>query len=172
MTVLAGPFAAICVLLALSGVFKLARPAPTAGALRTLRLPGSLPLVRLLGAGELGLGAAALLTGWAPLAALIGAAYAAFAGFVCAALTHGTLLQSCGCFGAVEVPPSRLHLAVNIAAAAVAGMAAVGRIDALPDVLADQPLAGVPFAVLTLVTVGLLYGVLTALPVALRATRP
>jgi hypothetical protein len=166
---LAGPFYAVCLLLAVAGAFKTARPAATVGALRAVGLPGSPALVRLMGVGEAVIGLGAVITGWPPLAGLVAVAYAGFAGFVAAALRRGTPLQSCGCFGSVDIPPTRIHLAVDVVASVVAAIAAVTRIDGLAAVLADQPWAGVPFLALVAVTIWFLYLVLTALPAALRA---
>lgn len=164
MDILAGPFYAVGLLLALAGGFKAVRPLPTVGALRAVRARASPALVRLLGAGEVVVGLGAAITAWAPLAAMVAVAYAGFAGFVAAALRRGTPLQSCGCFGTDDLPPTRIHLAVNIGCCLVAGAATVTRVDGLPAVVADQPWAGVPFLVLVAVTVWFLYLLLTLLP--------
>jgi hypothetical protein len=166
---LAGPFYAVCLLLAVAGGFKTVRPAATVGALRAVGLPGSRPLVRVMGAGEVVVGLGAVITGWPVLAGLVAVAYGAFAGFVAAALRRGTPIQSCGCFGSVDLPPTRIHFVVDIAAAAVATAAAATRVDGIAVVLADQPWAGVPFLALVAITIWFLYLVLTALPAALRA---
>ncbi|MGH9243724.1 MAG: MauE/DoxX family redox-associated membrane protein [Acidimicrobiales bacterium] len=168
MDALSGPFFAVCVLLALAGGFKIVRPRPTVGAARAVRLPASPQLVRVFGIGEVAVGAGAAATGWAPLAAVVAVAYAGFAGFVVAARRRGTAIQSCGCFGSDDLPPTRIHLVVNVAASLVAGAAAITRLDGAPSVVADQPLAGVPFVLLVGVTVWFLYLLLTALPAALH----
>src|SRR5712675_1462486 len=139
MSALEGPFAAICALLALAGVAKLLRPSPTAGALAAARWPSSLPLVRLLGASEIALGVAAVATGERALAVLVGVAYVAFAAFVAVALRSGSPVQSCGCFGETTTPPSRIHLAANLAMAGTAFAVAIGHVPSLRDVLSDQP---------------------------------
>ncbi len=114
-------------------------------------------------------GIGAVVTGWPPPAALVAVAYAAFAGFVGAALRRGAPIQSCGCFGTDDLPPTRIHLVVDIVASVVAGAAAVTRVDGIGTVLADQPWAGVPFLALVAITTWFLYLLLTALPAALRA---
>lgn len=172
MTALEGPFAAACCLLVLAGGYKLARPAPTAGALRAVRWPSGLRLVRTLGAGELVLGATAVVSGNAALAALLAAAYATFAAFVVVALRSGSAIQSCGCFGETDTPPSALHVVTNLVLAGVAAAVAIGGVPPLIDVLRDQPGAGVPFLVLVAVTVQLVYVMLTDLPRALRPAHP
>ena len=169
MDALAGPFYAVALLLAVAGGFKAMRPQATVGALRAVGLPASSPLVRVIGVGELVVGVGAVVTGWPPLAALVAVAYAAFAGFVWAALRRGVPIQSCGCFGTDDLPPTRIHLVVDIAAAVVAAAAAVTRVEGIGAVLAEQPWAGVPFLALVAICIWFLYLVLTALPAALRA---
>jgi hypothetical protein len=168
---LSGPVIVLTALLAFAGVFKLSRPAPTAGALRAMRLPSRLGIVRALGVGEIVLGLATLVTGARPLLALTAAAYLGFAGFVAAALLSGAPLQSCGCFGQRETPPSAVHLGFNLVAAATLLIAAAGSLPKPADVLADQPWHGAPFVLLTLTSLTLAYLVLTALPEVLMASR-
>ncbi len=48
------------------------------------------------------------------------AVYSAFAVFVIVALRRGLSIQSCGCFGRVDTPPSVAHIAVNLVAATTA----------------------------------------------------
>ncbi len=162
MGVLAGPFSAAAVLLAVGGAPKLARPASTAGALASLRLPSSPTLVRLLGAAEVAIAAAALLTGSRLAAALMATAYAGFAVFVAVALARPGLVRSCGCFGRPDTPPTAAHLVVNLAAAAVAAAVAViggGRLD-----VASQPLLGLPLVLLTAACAWFGYLALALLP--------
>lgn len=170
--VLSGPVLVLTALLALAGAFKLRRPAPTAGALRAMRLPGRHALVRVLGAVELALGAAALVTGARPLLALTAAAYLAFAAFVAAALLSDSLLQSCGCFGRRDTPPSVVHLTANLTAAVILLIAAAGDLPSPANVLADQPWHAVPFVLLVSISLELSYLILTALPTVLTPARP
>jgi hypothetical protein len=74
---------------------------------------------RALGVAELALGAAALANPTAPVAALVACAYAAFAGHVIRLLATGDRAP-CGCLGARSAPASRVHLALNLAAAGTA----------------------------------------------------
>jgi hypothetical protein len=166
---LAGPFAAAGALLALGGAFKVVKPLPTAGALRALGAPGPVLGVRALGAGEAVLGIAAVLTGARPLAALVAAAYLAYAAFVIVAMRSGTALQSCGCFGEVETPPSSVHVLLNTSCAGVALASAAAGVPSLADTISAQEWAGVPFLALVAITVGSSYAVLTTLPIALQA---
>lgn len=171
MEALSGPVIVLTALLALAGAFKVWRPAPTSGALRAMHLPSQFALVRVLGAVEVVLGVATMLTGARPLLALTAAAYLGFAAFVAVALLSGTPLQSCGCFGQRETPPNAVHLAVNLVAAATLLTAAAGDMPAPSDVLADQPWSGAPFLLLVVTSLYLSYLLLTALPAVLTPLR-
>jgi hypothetical protein len=173
MSVLAGPFAIAAVVLALGGALKALEPGDTAHALRTLGFPVGRSAVRVGGAVEAVLATAALVTGMSVLVGLVAISYMAFAGVVVVALRSGRPISSCGCFGKVDTPPSWVHIGVDLASAGVAGAAAFAATNeiALPDVLADQPLAGVPFLLLVAVGVGFVFLALTALPKTLAAMR-
>jgi Methylamine utilisation protein MauE len=173
MTILAGPFAIATVVLALGGALKALEPAETAYALRLLRLPSAPLLVRAGGAFELVVALGALVTGATALAVVVALSYAAFAVVVMLALSSGTPISSCGCLGRIETPPSWVHVGIDLAAAGVAGAAAIA-VDtqiALPDVLSRQPLLGVPFLVLVAVGVALVFLAFTALPKTMAAAR-
>ncbi len=168
MSVLEGPFAATCVLLALAGASKVARPAPTVGALRAVRWPASFALVRWLGAFEIVVGVVAVVTGRPAPALVVALLHVAFAAFVAVALRAGSPVQSCGCFGETETPPSRAHLVTNLVLAGAAfAVAFGGGLPTLGDTLGDQPMAAVPFVILVGVAVQLLLVLLTDLPRAL-----
>jgi hypothetical protein len=167
-----GPVAVACALLGLAGVAKVLRPVPTAGALRALRLPGPLNGVRLLGLVEVALGLAAVGTGSRVLVGLVGLAYLCFAAFVVAATRAGTDIQSCGCFGTVDTPPSAVHVVVNLVLAAAALAAAATGLPTLADLLATQQWGGLPFLLLVVVTVYLGFVLLAVLPLALVRRAP
>ena len=167
MEALAGPVVVVAALLALAGGLKVVRPAPTAGALRAMRLPSALPLVRLLGLGEVVVGVAAGITFARPLLVLLAAAYLGFAAFVTAALSANTPLQSCGCFGQTDTPPSTAHVGLNLAAAGTAFAAALSGSPGLDVTLSDQPWNAIPFALLVGICVYLCVLVATVLPSAL-----
>jgi hypothetical protein len=175
MSVLAGPFAIACVLLAGAGVLKAWAPADTANALRAVGVPlartGRIVLVRVVGVVEAVLGVAALLTGNAVPGALVAVSYLAFASFVLVARRRQAPISSCGCFGKVDTPPSPVHVVLDLLFAGVAvGAAATGDI-ALPEVLREQPLAGVPFVALLAIGVSLVFLAFTALPKTMAAAR-
>ncbi len=172
MSVLAGPFVIASALLALGGAFKAVDPADTAYALRTLGLPHAALLVRAGGAVEVVIGVGALAVGGPVFATLVALSYLAFAGFVVVALRSGSPISSCGCFGKVDTPPSSVHVVIDLLAAAVAATVAfAGDPVALPDVLADQPMLGIPFVILAVTGIYLVFLSFTALPKTLAAAR-
>ena len=171
MEALAGPVVVVSALLALAGAMKIAQPASTAGALRAMRLPSTPAMVRALGVVEVVVALAAGITFERPLLALLAAMYLAFAAFVAAALAADTPLQSCGCFGRADTPPSVVHLGLNLAAAVVVLLAAATLTPSLGDTLSEQPWGGVPFALLVAVAVHLCVTLLTVLPLTMRSRR-
>jgi hypothetical protein len=176
VSVLAGPFAIAAVLLVVGGAAKAVRPRDTAQALTAvgIRFPRVLPgrvVVRVGGAGEAIIGTAALLVGGPVLCALVALSYLAFAGFVLVALRTGAPISSCGCFGKVDTPPSVVHVVLDLAFAGVAaGAAFVGAV-ALPDVLGDQPLLGIPFLMLIVIGCSLVFLAFTSLPKTMAVVR-
>ncbi len=96
-------------LLGASGVGKLVDWKPTSGALKSANLPSSRRWVRLLGSMEIGAAAIGLFIGgvWMTPALLL---YAGFTGFTVWALRRDVPLQSCGCFGKDDTPPTAIHV--------------------------------------------------------------
>lgn len=178
---LTGPVLAAAVVLALAAPAKLRRPALTGNALAALGLPSSRELVRALGVGELVLAGWVLVAPSAPALALLAAAYAAFAGFVAAALRRGTPLASCGCFGRPDTPPTRTHLVLVLGAGlacAAAALGAAGAVAALgtgaspvQHVVADGAWWGAPLLASVAVLTWLAWVALAVLPRVADATR-
>ena len=112
-------------LLVVAGSGKLVRPESTAQALYGAGLPGSAWTARGLAAAEVLLGFAALARpSW--LTALgVASAYLAFAGFVAYLKVARPGSTSCGCAGGHDVPPSWVHVFLNLLAVTVAVAAAV-----------------------------------------------
>lgn len=164
MSALVGPFLVVCVILAVGGAAKIATPLQARRAIRAVGLELPLWSVRLLGAAEIALAGAAALKGGVVLPIAVGMAYLAFAAFVVLMLRSG-VGTSCGCFGSASTPPSNLHIAVNVAAAAAA-VGAAG-VDGLVTTLGDQAGAGLPLVALVLVGSYATYLILTALPTVL-----
>jgi hypothetical protein len=143
MDLLTGAMQILAVVVVVGGAAKLVSPGAFAATLGALGLPGGRLAARVAGVVEIGIGGTALVIGGRVPAAALAALYAAFAVVVVAARRRGA--ESCGCFGSVAAPPSAVHVVVNATSAAVALAAAAVGVEALPDVMADQPWAGVPY---------------------------
>jgi methylamine utilization protein MauE len=121
---------AAALLLAAAGAAKLVAPGPAAAMLRRAVPPLARNLravpavVRVGGAAELAIGIGVAVTGSRWSALLLALAYAAFAVVAARLIRLGTR-QSCGCFGRTDSPVGRPHVALNLAALAVAIAAVV-----------------------------------------------
>ena len=163
MVALAGPFFMFAVLLVVTGVPKLTRPEATARAISAIGLPAHRSLGRAVGVAEVGIGIAALLVGGSLAAAAVAVIYAGFAGFIFIAM-RSEKAKSCGCFGDEVTPPNYIHLGIDIAAAAVAGVLVFRPIGDLVTIMGDTPWAGFPLVLLVLIGTWLAMLVLTLLP--------
>jgi hypothetical protein len=171
MPALTGPALVAAALLGLAGAQKLVDPAMTVGALRALHLPSSAWSVRAGAAAELALGVAAVTAGGAALWWLVAASYLAFGSFVIAALRHGTMIGSCGCFGREDTPPHLTHVVLNAALAAVAASVAIRSPGSPLDALGDHPGSAVAVGAIAVVTLYALRAAYVELPRALVAAR-
>ena len=170
MNTLAGPLAIAAVLIVAGGLAKVRSPLDTARALQGVGIAATALVVRVAAALEVVVGALALLVGSPIVAALVAISYLAFAAFVIRALRTDAPISSCGCFGKIDTPPSRVHVVIDAAVAAMAGTVAVAGTDvSLPAILPDQPLAGVPFLLLVAIGTGLVFVAFTSLPRTLAA---
>ncbi len=144
---LAVPFGAAALVLALSGLAKLRRPGSLVRVLHAIGIPAGPIVVRLLAGLELALGTACLVFPRRATAVGIGLLYLFFAGFLSFFLARGIEVQSCGCAGDRELPPSWIHVGLNLAAAMAAlGAAATGpAFEGVARTAAGVPLAGVGF---------------------------
>jgi hypothetical protein len=120
--------------------------------------------VRAGGVVEVVIGVVAIATGDPVAALLVAASYAVFTAFVVVALARDIPVGSCGCFGKVDTPPSIVHVVVNAGAIVAAVAVALGPGGGIGDVLADQPLLGVPFLVLVAVATYAAFLALTLIP--------
>lgn len=102
-------------LLVAAGGAKTLDPVPTAGALRAAHLPSHPGLVRLLGVVEIAAALVGLLLGgvWVIVSAIL---YVGFVGFTWMAVGRVIPVQSCGCFGREDTPPSWFHVGFNLVA--------------------------------------------------------
>jgi len=159
-----GWFFIAAALLVGAGFVKVRDPAPTSGALATASLPSGKVVVIMLGCVEIVAGLAALAVGGRITGLALAIIYAGFAVFTAVALTRGLPIQSCGCFGRSDTPPSWVHVAANTAVVGGALWYAILDGPSLLAVVADQPLVGVPYLVFMAAGVGALYLLLTELP--------
>ncbi|MGZ0229266.1 MAG: MauE/DoxX family redox-associated membrane protein [Acidimicrobiales bacterium] len=158
-----GPYAIVCIVLALAGATKIINPLPTAQALRGSGLPSTRVLVRVLGAAELALAVMGLTTDFVLAAVGVGVMYVGFAGFIVLALSKDSGI-SCGCFGASSAEPTWGHVVLNVAAAGAALASATVGPQALSDTLTDQPAYGLPFVGLALIGAVIMIALFTVLP--------
>jgi hypothetical protein len=166
-----GSFAIAAVVLAAGGAFKLGDRAVTHRTLTGLGIPGAAPLSALAGPAELVLGIGAALMGTRAAAAAVAGAFAAFAVLVGLQLRRGEP-ASCGCFGRLSAPPTRLHLVTDVLLALAAGAAAA--LDDAPGLVSPgrAPEETVALAGVVALAAALVVAVLTVLPAALVAARP
>lgn len=138
---LLAPLLAAAAILFLAGVAKLRQPEPAARFAATLGVPRPWLFVRIAAVVEILVGAAALLQP-RPAALAIAVLYALFTGLVAVQLRREGSLP-CGCLGAREVAPSRLHLFLNIACVCVGCLAAFAPPPAFAAFASVRPLAAV-----------------------------
>jgi uncharacterized membrane protein YphA (DoxX/SURF4 family) len=131
-------------LLVVAGIGKLRTPAPTRTVLASAGLPAVRVLTTCIGAVEIAVGIAALLTDARLVLALLAAAYPLFA-LVSLWQWRAGSLESCGCLGETTAPPGPTHvivtslLATALVAAAVFGQTQSARL--LLDQLSATALA-------------------------------
>ena len=159
-----GPYAIAAGLLALAGAAKALRPSDTATAVRGVGIRVPTWLVRVGGLAELVIGVLALSTGSAVVAALVAASYFVFAAFVTVALVRHLPIATCGCFGKADSPPSLVHVGVDVAAALAALTIAIDPGLAPVDLLDQDVLESVAYAVLVLIGVASAGLAVTLLP--------
>lgn len=119
-------------LLLLAGTAKVRAPAAAADSLALAGLPDRPGLARLLGVGEVVLAVAVLATSHVLAVVTLAVAYAVFTGISWWLLR--TDQGSCGCFGEVDAPLSRVHVATN-ATIAIAAAGAASTAAPLPDTI-------------------------------------
>lgn len=168
-TVVAQAVSAVAlVLLAASGVSKVLDPDPTRGAMAAARLPSSRWIARGLGLVEV----IAAMTGLAlggPWLAIAAALYVGFFLFTLSAMTQKLPIQSCGCFGKVETPPTWLHVGYNGLSALALGYLVASGAPALP--WADPPVELGLYLAFSLVGAYLAYLLLAQLPITIQMTK-
>jgi hypothetical protein len=116
---IAPPFFLAAALLSVSGALKVVRPRATEQATLDVGLPASSALARGLGSVEVATAAWAILAPAAGGALALSFAYFGFAAFLAFVLTTHPDARSCGCAGSKAVPPSLLHLTLDLGAGLV-----------------------------------------------------
>lgn len=155
------------VLLIASGVSKVLDPNPTRGALKAARLPSSRTAVVVLGVLEIVAAVSGMVAGglWvAPAAAL----YLGFTFFTFAAVRGQIPVQSCGCFGREDTPPTALHIVYNLSATMAFGYLMITGQPAVP--WSDPGIEIALFLGYSLIGAYLSYLVLAQLPRTLSIT--
>ncbi|HEX3300610.1 MAG TPA: MauE/DoxX family redox-associated membrane protein [Actinomycetota bacterium] len=170
--VLAPVFFLAAGLLVLAGATKILRPDPTAQALLDAGLPGSLGAARGVGVVEIAVGVWACAAPAAGGAVALGALYVLFAGYLGFLLVARPDAGSCGCAGPTPVPPSRLHLALNVVATAAGFAYALTHAPTLGAWVASLGWAAVPIVLGLLVAGWLAVVAVTAAPAAFRSWTP
>jgi hypothetical protein len=124
--VAAAPFFIASALLAVAGLAKLRDPGPLVGVLRQARLGSSRHSVQAFALAETTAGIAGLARPGLVTGAAVAVLYVGFGVFLLWLLVQQVPVTSCGCLGAREAPPSVIHLALNVCAAAAAVAVAAG----------------------------------------------
>jgi hypothetical protein len=172
LDVLAGPVMIAALLLVIGSAMKVRKPGDTARALAAVGIGVSPTVVRVGAIFECLVGVGVLLVASPIFVAILALSYLAFSGFVVQALRADSPISTCGCFGKIDTPPSRVHVVIDTVIALMAGAVAIAGTDvSLPTIIPDQPLAGAPFLMLVVIGTGLVFLAFTSLPLTLGAVR-
>lgn len=161
MVAISAAVAVLALLLVHAGMVKLWRPEAVRAALTAAGLPAGRSAARVLGVVEVAVGVAALVTGHALAAAVLGFAYAAFAVFSVRQRRRGA---GCGCFGEPTAEVSRTHIGLDVVGALVGGTAAVAGAPAALSLVAEGPLVAGLAALLGVTAVAAVQLLLSVLP--------
>ncbi len=134
-------------LLLVAGIAKVRQPHAAQRVLEAIGLPTSIRTVQLLGLIEAALGAAAIVSGVRWLAVAVMAMFVVFAAVATWLLIGGADLPSCGCLGALETPPSIIHVVLSALGAVAAGAAALADPVRVDQQLSSLPMLGIPLLI-------------------------
>lgn len=158
----------LAALLAIAGMAKLRHPTPAANAMARSGFGAGRSGARLTGLLECGVGAWVLLDPGALALGVLALAYATLASGIWA--MRKADVADCGCFGeSASLEPSRLHLTVNLLAAATCAVAALSPPPGLRAVVERAPLEAVALTAGLAAAILLSYVAFTALPRAWSA---
>jgi hypothetical protein len=135
-------------------------------------LPGSRAVARGVGALEIATGLWALLAPGAGGAIACGVVYLVFAGFLAYVLHAHPDAGSCGCAGPTPVPPSRLHLTLDLIAGVVSFSFLFTPAPSFATWVATLGWAAVPIGVGLVLAGWLAVVAVTVAPEAFRAWTP
>jgi hypothetical protein len=139
------PFFASAALVLASGASKIRRPGPAARALEAAGLPSTFLAVRALGLAEIAVGVWCVTAPGRASAASLGLLYLAFTAFLVRLMSSADRDATCGCLGVLDVPPSLLHVFLDLVAAGTSfAMAAGGPPQEVLAEARDLPFRGVP----------------------------
>jgi hypothetical protein len=162
-------FAAAALLLAIAGAAKVVSPYPARGSLSAAGIRVPLVAVRVVGAGEAAVGAAALVEPGTVTALAAALAYGGFCVFTVRLLRATGGEVDCGCFGAAGSEAGPVHLVLNGVAFAVCLLAATAPPPGPGWVLAHAPLTTVAICAGVGAAAYASYLVFTAFPRAWRS---
>ncbi len=148
--ILLPPLLTVAAVLVVAGLAKLRAPGRAVGALKEAGLPGGRFVIAFVAVAELATGITCLLVPSRGVAAVLALAYLAFAAFTARLIRVGHGGGSCGCFGEGAAPAHARHVALNLIAAALGGLAVLSPPDGLLAILGRNPVLGS----FTLLTVG------------------
>jgi hypothetical protein len=156
------------VLLAASGLAKMLDPDPTRGAMKAARLPSSRWIARGLGLVEVVAAVVGLSLG-GPMLFLSVLLFVGFFLFTLVAVQQRLPIQSCGCFGQEDTPPTMVHVVFNAVSAVALTYIAIMAQPTIPWGGATQIAVGL-YLSFSLVGAYLAYLVLSHLPRTLKTT--
>lgn len=153
----------LAALLAIAGIAKIRHPAPAANAMARAGLGAGRSGAQLTGLVECGVGAWGLVDPGVLALGALAVAYATLASGIWA--MRKADVADCGCFGeSASLKPSRLHLAVNLMAAATCALAALSPPPGLEATTGRAPFEAVALIAGVAAAIGLSYLAFTALP--------
>lgn len=157
-------FYVAALLLASSGVAKIRQPSPTRVVLEDVGILVPAAAVRILGLLEAVVGVVNLVSPTLASVVALATMYGAFALYLSYVLVRRLPATSCGCAGTREVPPSWLHVVLNVTAIATAISTLLGRSEGLVRDTASLGLPGLVFALAVFVAALLSFHVVAYLP--------
>jgi hypothetical protein len=95
--------------------------------------------------------------------------YGSFAAFLLYVIAAKLPVESCGCLGERDAPPSLVHVALNGSASIIAFLVALRPVQGAPEALLDLSYAAVPFALGCLAAAYAAYLAVAVLPELLLA---